>query len=220
MMGKEINLLSNYPKTNRDLTNRSKSKSEETRQIARQFDYDYFDGDRIYGYGGFTYHPRFWGDVVKDIIKQYGLTANSSVLDVGCAKGFFLHDLYKAIPGVNVLGVDVSKYALDNAHPEVKSRLILGNAKELPFASNAFDLVISINTVHNLDKQDCGKALAEINRVSKANAFITVDAYRNVEEKERMEKWNLTALTMMSDVEWKQFFQESGYKGDYFWFIP
>ena len=219
-MGRELDLLARYPKAKRNLTDRFASKTEETRQIARQFGYEYFDGDRNYGYGGFAYHSRFWSDVVEDIIEQYGLTANSSVLDVGCAKGFFIYDLHRAIPGINVLGVDVSKYALDNAHPDVRGRLILGNAKELPFASNAFDLVISINTIHNLEKKDCGKALAEINRVSKGKSFITVDAYRNFEEKERMEQWNLTALTMMSDTEWKIFFQESGYKGDYFWFIP
>lgn len=219
-MGREIDLLAKYPKTKRNLTDRFESKTEEIRRIARQFDHEYFDGDRNYGYGGFNYHPRFWSGVIEDVINQYGLTESSSVLDVGCAKGFFVYDLYKAVPGIHALGVDVSKYALENAHPEVRDRLILGNAKELPFASNSFDFVISVNTIHNLDKQDCGKALAEINRVSKGNSFITVDAYRNFAERVRMEQWNLTALTMMSDVEWKEFFRDSGYRGDYFWFIP
>ena len=60
----------------------------------------------------------------------------------------------------------------------------------------------------------------EIQRVSKKYSFITVDAYGNQQEKERMDDWNLTALTYKSKDEWKKFFYEAGYTGDYYWFIP
>ena len=220
MIGREIDLLSRYPKTKRNLDQRNAMKTEESRAIARKFGFDYFDGDRNHGYGGFSYHPRFWKDVVQDVIATYGLTNASSVLDVGCAKGFFLYDLAKALPGIEYAGIDISKYALDNSLIEVRDNLFLGNAMDLDFPDNSFDLVVSINTIHNLRRDDCKKALAEIQRVSKKNAFITVDAYRNETEKERMEAWNLTALTMMSVVEWKEFFEEAGYKGDFYWFIP
>jgi ubiquinone/menaquinone biosynthesis C-methylase UbiE len=102
----------------------------------------------------------------------------------------------------------------------VSNFLKVGNAIDLPYSDNSFDFVISINTVHNLNKKDCAKALQEIERVSKKNSFITVDAYRNEFEKDRMEAWNLTALTMMSCDEWVSFFEEIGYSGDYYWFIP
>ena len=102
----------------------------------------------------------------------------------------------------------------------MKDFLTIGNATKLPFQSNTFDFVISINTVHNLNREDCALALQEIERVTKANSFITVDAYRNDKEKTRMEAWNLTALTMMSVDEWKDFFLEVGYSGDFYWFIP
>ena len=169
-------------------------KSEESKAIARKFGFEYFDGNRNYGYGGFTYHPRFWSGVIQDLITTYGLTSSSTVLDVGCAKGFFLYDLAKALPGVKYAGVDISEYALENSLEEVRNNLYLGNAKNLDFSDNSFDLVISINTIHNLNRPDCKKALSEIQRVSKKHAFITVDAYRNPEEKTRMESWNLTAL--------------------------
>lgn len=219
-MGIEIDLLAKYPKVKRDLNARLKAKSEDARAIGRQFGFEYFDGDRNHGYGGFTYQERFWKPVVPDLISHYGLTRESRVLDVGCAKGFLLHDLQEALPGIEIQGVDISNYAIQNAIESVRGKLKVGDARKLEFEDNSMDLVISINTIHNLNRDDCAVALGEIQRVSGGKAFITVDAYRNEIQKERMEAWNLTALTMMSVEEWKQFFDEVGYDGDYYWFIP
>ena len=219
-LGREIDILSNYPKAKRDLNARLESKSEESRKIGRKFGFDYFDGDRNHGYGGFSYNPKFWQPVIPTIVENYEIGSSSNVLDVGCAKGFFLYDLKLAFPGINITGVDISDYAVENSIPEIKPYLQVGNATKLPFEDDCFDFVISINTIHNLNLQDCATALQEIERVTKDNSFITVDAYRNDEEKARMQAWNLTALTMMSVDEWKQFFLEVGYTGDYYWFIP
>lgn len=219
-LGREIDILANYPKAKRDLSARLESKSEESRKIGRKFGFDYFDGDRNHGYGGFSYNPKFWQPVIPTIVENYKIGSSSTVLDVGCAKGFFLYDLKLAFPGINITGVDLSEYAIANSIPEIKPYLQVGNATKLPFENNYFDFVISINTIHNLNREDCAVALQEIERVTKVNSFITVDAYRNDEEKARMEAWNLTALTMMSVDEWKQFFFEVGYTGDYYWFIP
>ena len=219
-LGREIDILANYPKAKRDLTARLESKSEESRLIGRKFGFDYFDGDRNHGYGGFNYNPRFWQPVIPTIIEIYAVNNASQVLDVGCAKGFFLHDLCEAVPGISIKGLDISQYAIDNAIEDVKPFLQVGSATSLPYENDAFDFVMSINTVHNLNKEECAIALQEIERVARGNAFITVDAYRNDEEKARMEAWNLTALTMMSVDEWKEFFLEVGYTGDFYWFIP
>jgi SAM-dependent methyltransferase len=219
-LGREIDILRDYPKAKRDLTARLEAKTEESRAIGRKFDFDYFDGDRNHGYGGFSYSPRFWKPVIPTIIENYQIGSNSRVLDVGCAKGFFLYDLTLALPGLQVSGIDISSYAIQESLPEVKPFLKVGNATSLPYSDNDFDFVISINTLHNLDRGDCAIALQEIERVTKGNSFITVDAYRNEEEKARMEAWNLTALTMMSVEEWKDFFLEVGYSGDFYWFIP
>ena len=219
-LGREIDILANYPKAKRDLSARLESKSEESRKIGRKFGFDYFDGDRNHGYGGFSYNPKFWQPVIPTIVENYKIGNSSNVLDVGCAKGFFLYDLKLAFPEMNITGVDISEYAIANSVPEIKPYLQVSNATKLPFENNYFDFVISINTIHNLNREDCAVALQEIERVTKGNSFITVDAYRNDEEKARMEAWNLTALTMMSVDEWKQFFLEVGYTGDYYWFIP
>ena len=219
-MGIEIDLLKNYPKAKRNVKDRGASKTESDRAIARKFDKDFFDGDRKTGYGGFSYNPRFWQPVVPTFREYYDLSESSSVLDVGCAKGFMLFDFVKAIPGMTIHGVDISQYALNHGIDELKPNMSLANCKELPFADNSFDLVISINTIHNLEKDESAKALQEIERVTKKDSFITVDAYRNEDEKERMMQWNLTAKTIMSVDDWIKFFKEVGYTGDYYWFIP
>ena len=219
-MGKEINLLENYPKSNRNLEERKQDKSEESRFIARQFGKEFFDGDRKNGYGGFSYNPRFWTPVIPKFISYWNLTSEKSVLDVGCAKGFMIYDMLKAIPKIKIEGIDISEYAINNALPEVKSLVKVANADNLPFEDNSFDVVISINTIHNLNEEGCAKALKEIERVSKENSFVTVDAYSNDEEKKRMLDWNLTAKTIFSVEDWKLFFKKTGYTGDYYWFIP
>jgi len=219
-MGKEIDLLVNYPKTKRNVKERGATKTEEDRAIAREFGKDFFDGDRKHGYGGYSYQARFWQPVVPTFQKEYNLSAQSSVLDIGCGKGFMLHDFREIIPGITVRGIDISSYAIENALPDMKPYLSVGDARELSFEDKSFDLVIAINTVHNLEKDELARSLREIERVSRGNSYITVDAYRNEEEKELMYAWNLTAKTIMHVNEWKAFFAEVGYSGDYFWFVP
>lgn len=215
----EINLLNLYPQSKRPIDERGSLITEEHRKIARQFGKEYFDGERLYGYGGYSYHPRFWQDTVKRFRDYYQLSETASVLDVGCAKGYMLYDFKELIPNMIIAGIDISEYAIENAKEEVKQNIKIGNAKELPFDDNSFDLVISINTIHNLSLEECKQALCEIQRVTRKYAFITVDAWRTDEERERLLKWNLTALTYMHVNEWKKLFEEICYKGDYYWFI-
>lgn len=219
-MGKEIDLLKNYPKTQRNLTKRLEHKSDEARIVARKFGKEFFDGERQYGYGGFSYNPRFWTKVVKDFASYYNLDDGAKILDVGCAKGFMLYDFKKFNKTFDLHGIDISEYAIENSLAEVKENLKVADAKSLPYDDNFFDLVISINTIHNLNKHECAVSLKEISRVSKKDAFLTVDAFRNDEEKERMYAWNLTAKTIMSVDEWVKFFSDNNYNGDFYWFIP
>jgi len=219
-MGQEINLMRNYPQPKRDVSGRGKTKTEEDRSIARQFGKEFFDGSRDQGYGGFSYMPRFWESVIPTFQEHWDLKFGSSVLDVGCAKGFMLFDMQRLIPGITIAGVDVSEYAIENAKPEVKDSCQVASVIDLPFENNSFDVVISITTLHNLEGDDLVKSFQEIERVSRKGSFITVDAYRDEKQKERMMAWNLTAKTVLHVDEWKKFFDEVGYTGDYYWFIP
>lgn len=219
-MGREIDLMKNYPRTKRNVEDRGATKTDEHRAIARQFGKEFFDGSRDVGYGGFNYMPRFWEPVVPTFQEHWDLKSGDSVLDVGCAKGFMLYDMQRLIPGLEVHGVDVSEYAIENGYPPVRDSLSVASCDDLPFEDDSFDVVISVTTVHNMDYDGCIKTLKEIERVARRGSFITVDAYRDDAEKERMNAWNLTAKTVLHVQEWKEMFDQAGYTGDYYWFMP
>lgn len=212
-MGGYVNLLSSLPKTDRNVEFRFASKDEETIATAKKYGYDYFDGFRKYGYGGYRYDGR-WQTVAQDIVKFFDLKENSTILDVGCAKGFLAYDLTQL--GMIVSGVDVSEYALQHS-TSIKGEYYLASADKLPVPDKSFDLVISINTLHNLPRGKVIDALKEIERVSRGNSYVVVDSYRTPEEKEQFEKWVLTAETYGYPEEWHVIFEEAGYGGHYSW---
>ena len=218
-MKREVNLLEFYPQSKRPIDERGNLITEQDRAIARKFDVEYFDGDRLTGYGGYNYNPRFWTDTVAHIKDFYHLDDNSKILDIGCAKGYMMHDLSLLIPGAEIKGVDVSNYAKENSIESMQDNIVVANANNLPFPDDYFDLVIAINTLHNLPLIDCKQAFREINRVTKNNSFVMNDAWRDAKGKQSMLKWNLTALTYMSCDDWEELFKEVDYKGDYYWFF-
>ena len=89
-------------------------------ELAKQWGFDYWDGDRRINYGGYKYIPGRWAPVAKLMIEKYNLMPGSRVLDVGCGKGFQIYELSQLLPGVIVRGIDISKYAIKNAHQDVK----------------------------------------------------------------------------------------------------
>jgi ubiquinone/menaquinone biosynthesis C-methylase UbiE len=214
----ELDLLTTHPKANRDYDKRAQEKTPEIIRIAKEFGKEFFDGDRKCGYGGYKYDGR-WKAVTQKMKEYYQLHDNCAILDIGCAKGFLLHDFKELMPNCTVAGIDVSKYAIENAMPSVKPQLEVASAERLPYPDKSFDLVISINSIHNLPPEHLKKALKEVQRVSRAHSYITVDAWRNEAERENLYKWVLTAETMMHVDDWKKLFAEVGYTGDYWWFI-
>ena len=211
-----INFLSPFhKKTKRDyLARLTEYPKAEAIKKAKKYDFDYWDGDRKFGYGGYSYDGR-WRVVADAMSKQYDLKAGSRVLDVGCGKGFLLYELTQAVPGIKVVGLDISSYAIEHAKEEVKPFLQVGNAIDLPFEDNSFDLVISLTTVHNLYCYDLDKALREIERVGRRDKYIVVESYRNEEEKVNLMLWVLTGECFFSPEEWDWWFEHTGYTGDH-----
>jgi ubiquinone/menaquinone biosynthesis C-methylase UbiE len=201
----------------RDITAREAARPFQ-REIARKFGREYFDGDREQGYGGYRYDGR-WVAIAERMRDFYGLKPGDFILDVGGAKGFLLHDFLRVVPGVRVAGVDISAYAVDHAMDDVKPFLVVGSADALPYPDQTFDLVVSINTVHNLELERCVRAIREIGRVSRRFTYLQVDSYRNDEEREKFERWQLTALTHFDPQGWRKAFREAAYAGDYSWTI-
>lgn len=214
-MGECINPLASIPKVRRDVASRRADKSPEVVAIAKQFGQEYFDGDRKYGYGGYEYDGR-WQQVALDLRSHYGLLDFQRVLDVGCAKGFLVADFWESASLMG-FGVDVSDYALKRCPDLVVGYVHRASADDLPFPDESFDLVVSIDTIHNLPRERVKRALQEIMRVSRGRAFVKVDAYRTEAERRRMEDWIITAEFWGHVDEWLALFDEAGYVGDYAW---
>ena len=212
----ETNLMVHYPSGKGRAAARPVI-TEDDKRVSKQFGRDYFDGDRRHGYGGFAYHPRFWTDTVRHIRDVYQLREDAAILDIGCAKGFMLYDFMLLMPKARLAGIDFSSYAISNALEPVKPFVQTGNAKALPYADASFDLVLSINTIHNLPYEECQQSLREIQRVSRKHAFVMVDAFRSEQQRQAMLQWVLTAETMLSTEDWLKLFAEAGYTGDYAW---
>jgi SAM-dependent methyltransferase len=185
----------------------------ESATVALRFDRDYWDGDRRFGYGGYRYDGR-WLPIARDMAAHYGIAAGDRILDVGCGKGFLLHEFTRAVPGVAIAGIDISAYALEHALPAVKPFLVGGPAHVLPFADAAFDLVVSLGTLHNLGVGELFAALAEIERVGR-RAYVMVESYRDEREKANLLYWQLTCRSFYSVSDWEWVFERAGYHGDY-----
>lgn len=184
-------------------------------ELAKQWAFDYWDGDRKICYGGYRYLEGRWEKVARLMAAQYGIKAGDKILDIGCGKGFLLYDFTKVIPGVEVFGIDISSYAIANSKEEVSDRLQVGNATSLPFPDRYFDFVYSITTLHNLHCYDLDKALREMQRVSKKNSYLCVESYRNEVEKANLLYWQVTCEAFNTPEEWDWWFKHTGYTGDH-----
>lgn len=182
--------------------------------LAKKWAFDYWDGDRRVNYGGYKYIPGRWEKVAEELIRHYKLSNESSVLDVGCGKGFLLFEIKKILPDIKIRGVDVSVYALENSKPEIKEFLDEGCASLLPYEDLSFDLAISINTLHNLNNLKLEKAMKEFSRVSK-NQYFCVESYRSEQEKVNLLYWQVTCEQFNSPEEWEWWMRHSNYSGDY-----
>ncbi|HVB79217.1 MAG TPA: methyltransferase domain-containing protein, partial [Candidatus Binataceae bacterium] len=186
----EVNLLAKLPRSQRNVSLRTTSKTADVIAISRLFGHEYFDGPREYGYGGYRYDGR-WVPVARDIVAHFGLKAGDRVLDVGCAKGFLVKDLMQVCPGLEAFGLDISEYALMHCEPEVIGRLHLGAADRLLFPDNSFKAALSINTIHNYDRNGVIRCLKEMQRVSGGRAFVQVDSYHTEEQRNLFLDWVL-----------------------------
>lgn len=189
--------------TKRDYIGRVTSDDKaECARVAKEYGYDYWDGDRKYGYGGYRYDGR-WKSVAEKMADYYQLKPGQKVLDVGCGMAHLLYELTQAVPGLAVTGIDISQYALEHAKEEIRPRLQYGQAQDLPFQDKEFDLVISLTTLHNLKVFDLKKAVQEIERVSKGHSYIMVESFRNDREEVNMLYWQLTCASYYSVEEWE-----------------
>ena len=58
-----------------------------------------------------------------------GLNNDSSILDVGCGKGFMIYDFLKLLPALKIKGIDISDYAIKNSKPEASHLTSVASAE-------------------------------------------------------------------------------------------
>lgn len=215
-MGSLLNIVTPLHKaTKRDYLARMVDEKVHCMLKAKEYEADYWDGDRRYGYGGYKYLSGRWKPVAQALIDTYGLKAGSRVLDVGCGKSFLLYEMQLIQPGLELVGFDISKHGLAAKLPDLKATLFRHRAQDpYPFGDRHFDLVISLTTLHNLRIFDLETALKEIERVGRNN-YIVVESYRNELEMFNLECWALTAESLFDTAEWIWLFNHFGYTGDY-----
>jgi SAM-dependent methyltransferase len=215
-MGQLLEIVTPLHKaTKRDYLQRMQDEKVHCMQIAKQYGKDYWDGDRRYGYGGYKYIPGRWKPVAEELIENYKLASGSKVLDVGCGKGFLLYEMKLLQPELEITGFDISLHGLENAKDEIKPDLHKAKAEDkFNYEDNAFDLVISLGTLHNLRIFNLRHALSEMNRVAKQQ-YMMVESYRNEQELFNLQCWALTCESFFDTEEWIWLFEQFGYSGDY-----
>ena len=215
-MGDLLNIVTPlHQQTKRDYLARMTDDKVACMKVAKQYGAEYWDGERRFGYGGYRFIPGRWKPVAEALIGTYKLGPGSRVLDVGCGKGFLLHEMLLLEPGLEVSGFDISAYGISCASDLVRPHLFFHPAQSAyPFADQEFDLVISLGALHNLRLFDLKVALAEITRVGK-RAYVMVESYRNEQEMFNLECWALTAESLFDTAEWIWLYSHYGYTGDY-----
>ena len=204
-----------HSSTRRDYIGRMNDAKVHCMDVAEKFGHQYWDGDRRICYGGYNYIEGRWEKLARRLVQHYSLPPKAKILDIGCGKGFLLYDFLKVIPDAEVYGIDISEYAINNSKPEIRDRLYIGNATNLPWEDNTFDLVVSITTLHNLYAYDLELALREMERVGKQHKYLCVESYRNEQEKVNLLYWQVTCEAFNTPDEWKWWFKHANYNGDY-----
>jgi len=215
-MGKLVNYVTAlHQATSRSYIDRMMDDKVNCMIKAKEYEFDYWDGNRRYGYGGYKYMPGRWKPIAELLIKNYNLTNNSSILDVGCGKAFLLYELKLLLPHLKISGFDISKHGLAGAQETIRKDLFIYRAeKPYPFKDKQFDLVISLGCLHNLEISELEVALKEIERVGK-QGYVMLESHRNEKELFNLQCWALTCESFFSKKEWVWIYNHFGYTGDY-----
>jgi len=120
---------------------------------------------------------RFWHKNKLAVVLSLIRFKPKSILDVGCASGWFLSSLVERFPKARCCGIDIYSDGIKHAkklYPRIN--LKVADAHKIPYASNTFDLVVCTEVLEHVT--DPKSVLQEIKRVlkNKRNAIIELDS--------------------------------------------
>ena len=102
----------------------------------------------------------------------------NKVLDLGCGTGIILKEISSKNSSVELFGLDLSENMIAQATRRLgtAAKLTVGDAENLPYLDNTFNLVCCVESFHHYPNPK--KALSEINRVlKKGGLFLLCDTW-------------------------------------------
>jgi 2-polyprenyl-3-methyl-5-hydroxy-6-metoxy-1,4-benzoquinol methylase len=195
-------------------TPRKADKTIANKILASYRDREFYDGSRENGYGGYKDDGR-WGPVADHLIKVYGLTEESSVLQINCHKGFLVKEFNKR--GIYVRGTEVSRYAISCIPSECNGLIRYAPFTDQPFSDEEFDLVLAMSPVYAGNVGDAITVLKEVERLKKrgGSSFVTLGTYENQTDYWLLRKWYTLGSLLLTKDEWRELMTHAGYSGDY-----
>ena len=176
------------------------------------FGYDYFDNPKSgRGYRGYVYTGRYY-ETAKKIIDHYKLKPNSKILEIGCAKGYLLYEFFKL--KMDVVGYDISRYAVDNCIEELKEMIFLGRVNDINENDNIYDLAIAKEVLSHMAIDDILFTINKLQNISK-NIYLVLQTVSEKKKANDMQSWDCTYKTMMIKKDWEKVLSSCGFHGDY-----
>ena len=211
---REFDAIREYPQPKATRYVGKNIRTIENKIIASYRGEGYYDGDRNNGYGGFNYDGR-WKKIADSMTSDYNLTENSAVLQIGCEKGFLLHDFHEKFPKMKLRGAEVAEYPIEKSMPSIKEHISKTEFNKLPFQDNEFDFVVAVGVIYCLNLRDAIACIKEIQRVGKGKSFITLGAFYDDVSERLFKAWSVLGSTILHVDDWVKVLKEAGYTGDY-----
>ena len=111
--------------------------------------------------------------ITDTVVARQLLAPSLRILDAGCGTGFNLVH-YGAAPGRNVFGLDLTMEALQWVRKRGITRITQASAAEIPFESEAFDLVFSFDVLQQLPSSLDEQAIREMHRILRPGGYLFV----------------------------------------------
>ena len=150
------------------------------------YDRDYWEDGAKSGKG--SYNGNDYADNVEacktwamDMYNRWG--PFKRVLELGCGRGWNIYGFLN-LPelGVEAVGIDISQYAIETAHPDVKPFLLRHDISDLePWADGSFDLMFSNDVLEHLTLVQLEKCLSNCRRVAKSRVVHLVSIGQGID---------------------------------------